>query len=447
MSVIEKKEELEAFFHNAGKPRERWRVGTEYEKVGIDRNTAKAIPYFGRRGVEFILRELIERYGWEPEEQDGHIIALERGNAQITLEPGGQIELSGEPCETIHCTYAEFTQHIRELLEVAEQLDIVFLGLGMQPVSRLEEIEWVPKKRYRIMAPYMLKVGTLGQRMMKQTATVQANIDYSDEKDAMAKFRTGMGLTPIIVAIFANSPISEGQVNGYRSFREHIWTDTDKSRAGLLKFAFLPDVSFDHYVQYALDVPMYFIIRNGDYIDMTGVTFRQFLEQGRYGHHATIEDWNDHLTTLFPETRIKRYIEVRCADSQPPELMLAFPALIKGLFYDSDCLQAAWDLVKTWSWDERMQAYLDSHRDALAARIRRYSLLDLAKELLQIAWEGLRRQKAVNSQGDDETIYLDALKTLLSQGKCPADLLVEKWEGELQRDIKKLIAYSAYKLP
>jgi glutamate--cysteine ligase len=447
MSVIEKKEELEAYFHDAGKPRERWRVGTEYEKVGIDRNTAKAIPYFGRRGVEFILRELIERYGWEPEEQDGHIIALERGNAQITLEPGGQIELSGEPCETIHCTYAEFTQHIRELLEVAEKLDIVFLGLGMQPVSRLEEIEWVPKKRYRIMAPYMLKVGTLGQRMMKQTATVQANIDYSDEKDAMAKFRTGMGLTPIIVAIFANSPISEGRLNGYRSFREHIWTDTDRSRAGLLKFAFLPEVSFDYYVQYALDVPMYFIIRNHDYIDMTGVTFRQFLEQGRHGQRATLEDWNDHLTTLFPETRIKRYLEVRCADSQPPELMLAFPALIKGLFYDSDCLQAAWDLVKTWSWDERMQAYLDSHRDALATRIRRYALLDLAKELLQIAWEGLRRQKAVNSQGDDETIYLEPLKALLSQGKCPADLLVEKWEGELQQDIKKLIAYSAYKLP
>jgi glutamate--cysteine ligase len=447
MSVIEKKEELEAYFHDAGKPRERWRVGTEYEKVGIDRNTAKAIPYFGRRGVEFILRELIERYGWEPEEQDGHIIALERGNAQITLEPGGQIELSGEPCETIHCTYAEFTQHIRELLEVAEKLDIVFLGLGMQPVSRLEEIEWVPKKRYRIMAPYMLKVGTLGQRMMKQTATVQANIDYSDEKDAMAKFRTGMGLTPIIVAIFANSPISEGRLNGYRSFREHIWTDTDRSRAGLLKFAFLPEVSFDHYVQYALDVPMYFIIRNHDYIDMTGVTFRQFLEQGRHGQRATLEDWNDHLTTLFPETRIKRYLEVRCADSQPPELMLAFPALIKGLFYDSDCLQAAWDLVKTWSWDERMQAYFDSHRDALATRIRRYALLDLAKELLQIAWEGLRRQKAVNSQGDDETIYLEPLKALLSQGKCPADLLVEKWEGELQQDIKKLIAYSAYKLP
>lgn len=447
MSVIEKNYELEAYFQNAGKAREQWRVGTEYEKVGIDRFTGKAIPYFGARGVDRILRELIDRYGWQPEEQDGNIIALTRDKAQITLEPGGQIELSGEPCESIHCTYGEFSQHIRELLEVAEPLDIVFLGLGMQPVSRVEEIEWVPKKRYRIMGPYMLKVGTLGQRMMKQTATVQANVDFLDEKDAMAKFRTGMGLAPVLIAMFANSPISEGQLNGYRSFREHIWTDTDRSRSGLLKFAFAPDASFAHYVEYALDVPMYFIIRHHDYIDMTGLTFRQFLEHGHNGERATLQDWADHLTTLFPETRIKRYIEIRSVDSQPPELMPALSALIKGIFYDPDCLLAAWDLVKGWSWDERMETYLDSHKDALAARVRRYTLLDLAKELFQIGWEGLRRQKSFNRNGDDETIYLAPLKTLLFQGKCPADILVEKWEGELRQDIKNLIAYSAYKLP
>ena len=447
MSVIEKKHELEAYFHDAGKPRERWRVGTEYEKVGIYRDTGQAIPYFGKRSVDFILRELIERFGWEPEEQDGNIIALTRDKAQITLEPGGQIELSGEPCESIHCTYAEFDQHIRELLEVTEPLGIIFLGLGMQPVSRLEQIEWVPKQRYRIMAPYMLKVGKLGQRMMKQTATVQANIDYSDEKDAMAKFRTGMGLAPVLIAMFANSPICDGQLNGYRSFREHIWTDTDRNRSGLLKFAFAPEVSFAHYVEYALDVPMYFIVRNKNYIDMTAVTFRQFLTSGYNGERATIEDWNDHLTTLFPETRIKRYLEIRSVDSQPPDLMPALSALVKGAFYDNDCLQAAWDLVKGWSWDERMQVYLDSHRDALAARVRRYSLLDLARELVEIAWEGLRRQNQVNDLGDDETIYLKPLKDLLSQGKCPADVLLEKWEGELHHDIKRLIAYSAYKLP
>lgn len=447
MSEIEKDHQLEAYFHDAGKPLAQWRVGTEYEKVGIDRATGKAIPYFGRRGVDRILRELIERFGWEPVEQDGNIIALSRDKAQITLEPGGQIELSGEPCESIHCTYGEFTQHIRELIEVAEPLDVVFLGLGMQPVSRIEEIEWVPKKRYRIMGPYMPKVGTLGQRMMKQTATVQTNIDFLDERDAMAKFRTGMGLAPILIAMFANSPISDGELNGYRSFREHIWTDTDRTRSGLLKFAFAPEASFAHYVEYALDVPMYFIIRHHDYIDMTGMTFRQFLARGHNGERATLEDWADHLTTLFPETRIKRYIEIRSVDSQPPELMPALSALTKGVFYDADCLTAAWDLVKGWSWDERMETYLDSHKNALAARFRRYSLLDLAKELFQIGWEGLRRQNSLNKNGDDETIYLNPLKPLLFQGKCPADILVEKWQGELHQDIKRLIAYSAYKLP
>ncbi|HSK31552.1 MAG TPA: glutamate--cysteine ligase [Candidatus Limnocylindria bacterium] len=447
MSVIEKKDELEAYFHDAGKTREHWRVGTEYEKVGIDRSTGKAIPYAGPRGVHRILRELIDRFGWEPVEQDGNIIALSRDKAQITLEPGGQIELSGEPCDSIHCTYGEFTQHIRELLEVSEPLDVVFLGLGMQPVSRIEEIEWVPKKRYRIMGPYMPKVGTLGQRMMKQTATVQANIDFLDEKDAMAKFRTGMGLAPILIGIFANSPICDGQLNGYRSFREHIWTDTDRNRSGMLQFAFSPDVSFAHYVEYALDVPMYFIIRHHDYIDMTGMTFREFLQFGYNGERATIEDWADHLTTLFPETRIKRYIEIRSVDSQPPELMPALSALTKGVFYDQDCLQAAWELVKGWTWDERMETYLDSHKNALAARFRRHTLFDLAKELFEIGWEGLRRQKSLNKNGDDETIYLKPLKSLLFQGKCPADLLVEKWEGELHQDIKNLIAYSAYKLP
>ena len=447
MALIEKPEELEAYFQTAGKPRDRWRVGTEYEKVGVDRLTGQAIPYFGPRGVNRILREMIERYGWEPDEQDGNIIALSRERTQITLEPGGQIELSGEPCDSIHCTYAEFTQHIRELLEVCEPLGITFLGLGMQPVSRLNEIQWVPKQRYRIMGPYMPTVGTLGQRMMKQTATVQANIDFLDEKDAMLKFRTGMGLAPVLIAMFANSPICDGRLNGYRSYREHIWTDTDKSRQGLLKFAFAPEASFAHYVEYALDVPMYFIIRHHEYINMTGVTFRQFLKYGHNGERATVEDWADHLTTLFPETRIKRYIEVRSVDSQPPELMPALSALIKGSFYDNDCLLAAWDLVKGWTWDERNEVYLDSHANALAARFRRHTLLDLAREFLEIATEGLRRQHVVNDLGNDETIYLEPLKTLLSQGKCPADVIMEKWQGDLQRDVRKLIEFTAYKLP
>jgi glutamate--cysteine ligase len=447
MSNVRNPRELEEYFHNSGKPRSKWRVGTEYEKVGIRRDSAKAIPYSGPGGVEAILRALVEEYNWQPMREEGHIIALTRGDAQITLEPGGQIELSGEPCQTIHCTHAEFTRHIRELLEVSERMNVVFLGLGIQPVSAVEEIEWVPKKRYRIMGPYMPKVGTLGQRMMKQTATVQANIDYSDEKDAMTKFRTGMGLAPLVTAIFANSPITEGRLNGYKSFRGHIWTDTDKARCGLLGFAFDPGVSFARYVEYALDVPMYLIIRDGKYIDFTGIPFRHFLTRGHMGHVATIEDWDLHLTTLFPEVRIKRYMEVRSADSQPPELMPALAALIKGVLYESDCLQAAWDLVKDLSWDERMEFYHDSHRYALAARVRRHRAADLAKELIEIAWEGLRRQAALNDNGDDETIYLKPLSDLVQQGKCPADLLLEKWDGELQHDIKKLIDYSAYRLP
>ncbi|HEY1268984.1 MAG TPA: glutamate--cysteine ligase [Candidatus Binatia bacterium] len=440
-------DELEAYFHNAGKPRAQWRVGTEYEKVGIRRDTGKAIPYSGPAGVEAILRKLVEEYNWEPVEEDGHIIALIRGPAQIHLEPGGQIELSGEPCLNIHCAYGEFTQHIRELLDISTRMGVVYLGLGIQPFSRLDEIEWVPKKRYRIMGPYMPKVGTLGQRMMKQTATVQANIDFSSEKDAMAKFRTAMGIAPLLTAIFANSPIVEGQITGYKSFRGHIWTDTDKSRTGLLRFAFDSAVSFAHYVEYALDVPMYFIKRGADYIDFTPITFREYWNHGHKGHEATVEDWDLHLTTLFPEVRIKKYMEARSADSQPPELMPALPALIKGFLYDADCLDGAWDLVKGWSWDERMEFYHDSHRYALAARARRFSAGDLARELIAIAWEGLKRQAALNDAGEDETIYLTPLRGLVEQGKCPADLVLEKWEGELRHDVKKLIDYSAYRLP
>ena len=448
MSIITKQEELEALFHSWGKPRDQWRVGTEYEKVGIQRHSGRAIPYSGPQGVEAILKGLVERYGWQPQMEEGHIIALTGDRAEIHLEPGGQIELSGEPCTNIHCTHAEFTQHIRELLNVAEGLGVAFLGLGMQPVSPPEEIEWVPKGRYRIMGPYMAKVGTMGQRMMKQTATVQANIDYSDERDAMAKFRTGMGIVPLITAIFANSPVSDGVLNGYKSLRGHIWTHTDADRCGLLPFAFSPEVNFGHFVNYALDVPMYFIKREGRFIDFSGVPFRHFLEHGYNGHQATQEDWEFHLTTLFPEVRIKRYMELRSADSQSPELMPSLSALVKGIFYEDDCLDAAWDLVKGWSLDERMSAYHDSHRHALGARVRRHSLLDLARELFAIAWEGLKRQRVLNGNGDDETLYLKPLQEILiHQGKCPADLIEERWEGDLGQDIDSLVEYSAYRLP
>src|SRR5881396_1490472 len=280
---IESIDQLVEQFHRAGKPRARWMIGTEYEKVAVERASGKAAPFSGPRGIEAVLRGLAERYGWEPKEEDGRV--------------------------------AELATHVREVVSVGGELGIAFLGLGMQPMSPLDEIEWVPKQRYRIMGPYMTRVGTLGQRMMKQTATVQANIDYGDEQDAMLKLRVGMGIAPLVNAMFANSSISDGGLNGYMSFRGHIWTDTDRARCGLLPFVFRAGAGFADYVEWALDVPLYFILRGGRYrTEVTGIPFRRFLAEGAAGERATLDDWNLHLTTLFPEVRLKGYIEIRSAD-------------------------------------------------------------------------------------------------------------------------------------
>ncbi|HJQ83334.1 MAG TPA: glutamate--cysteine ligase [Candidatus Binatia bacterium] len=445
---IESVDQLVEQMHRAARPRERWKIGTEYEKVGVDRATGRAAPFSGPRGIEAVLRGLAERYGWEPKEEDGRVVALARGGASITLEPGAQLELSGEQCSTIHCTHEELATHVREVVTVGGELGIAFLGLGIQPVSRVDEIELVPKQRYRIMGPYMTRVGTLGERMMKQTATVQANIDYSDERDAMQKMRVGMGIAPLVNSMFANSSVSDGGLNGYMSYRGHIWTDTDDARCGLLPFVFRDGAGFADYVEWALDVPMYFILRGGRYLtDVTGVPFRRFLAEGAGPHRATLDDWNLHLTTLFPEVRLKGYIELRSADSQPPERMLALPALVKGVFYTADCLDAAWDLVKRWSFDERLGLWRDVHREALLARFRGVRVIELARELYEIGAEGLRRQQAVDRQGRDERIYLERLGEQLEMGRSPARVIAEKWTGEWgepERRIERLIAYAEY---
>jgi len=442
---IESIDQLVEQFHLAGKPPERWRIGTEYEKVVVERATGRAAPFSGPKGIEALLRGLAERYAWEPKEESGRTVALGRDDASITLEPGGQLELSGVQCPTIHCTREELATHVREVVSVGTELGIAFLGLGMQPVSRLDEIEWVPKQRYAIMGPYMARVGTLGQRMMKQTATVQANIDYADERDAMRKFRVGMGIAPLVNAMFANSSVSEGDLNGYMSFRGHIWTDTDRARCGLLPFAFREDAGFADYVEWALDVPLYFILRGGRYVtEVTGIPFRRFLTEGAAGERATLDDWNLHLTTLFPEVRLKGYIELRSADSQPPERMLALPALVKGVFYTADCLDGAWDLVKRWSYEERLTLYRDVTREALLARFRGMRVLELARELYAIAEEGLRRQRALDEDGRDERIYLERMGEQLAMGRSPARVIAEKWTGEWDRRIERLIAYAEY---
>jgi glutamate--cysteine ligase len=434
---IESIDQLVEEFHNSAKPRERWTVGTEYEKLAVDPRAGRAVPFSGARGIERLLRELAERFSWEPQEERGRTIALRRGKASITLEPGGQVELSGEPYRTLHETRDELATHVRELSEIGSELGIAFLGLGMQPVSTLDEIEWVPKQRYAIMRDYMLRVGSMGHRMMKQTATVQANIDYADERDAMRKLRIGMATSPIVNAIFANSCISEGGANGQLSFRGHVWTDTDRARCGLLPFAFRPDASFADYVSWALDVPLYFVLRKGRYrTEVTGVPFRRFLESGLDGEPATLDDWRLHLTTLFPEVRLKGYLELRSADSQPPGRVLAVSALVKGIFYEADCLDAAEDMVKRWTFDECAALYREVTRGGMRPRMRGVPVLDLARELHTIADEGLRRQADLDGEGRDERTYLEPIREYLSAGRSPADLTLEYWSrapGQIER--------------
>ena len=441
--LIEHYDQLVESFEAACKPRPSWRIGTEYEKVAVWAANGRAVPFTG--GIEEVLRRLAERYEWEPILEKGRIVALHGAKASITLEPGGQLELSGELCETVHCARQEFVEHVRQIVTVGDELDIVFLGLGMQPLSPLEEIEWVPKRRYAIMAPHMLRVGSLGQRMMKQTATVQVNLDYASERDAMTKLRVGMGVAPLLTAMFANSPLSDGRLNGLLSFRGHIWTDTDAARCGLLPFVFKDSCSFADYVEYALDVPMYFVVRDGQWNDMTALTFRSFWKNGHQGQRATLTDWNMHLTTLFPEVRLKGYIEMRSIDSQSPDLMLAAPALIKGLFYEDDCLAAAWDLVKQWRWEERLDLYHAVHRQALKAVIRGIEVRELAVELIAIAEAGLERQGCL-AGGDSEALYLERLRDLVRRGRCPAELIIEKWNGLWDRNVGRLVQGSAYRI-
>ena len=443
---VTRRDELIQWFERGFRPRGEWMIGTEYEKVVVDRRTGRAARYSGPRGIEEVLRRLADRFEWKPRKEGEHVIALEGPRATVTLEPGGQLELSGEQCASIHCAHAELTEHVNQIVTVGDELGLAFLGLGIQPVSKLEEIEWVPKERYGIMARYMTKVGKLGHRMMKQTATVQANLDYSDERDAMDKIRVGMGLAPILIAMFANSSVSDGGLNHYASYRQHIWTDTDHDRSGLLAFAFSREAGFEDYTDWALGVPMYFIRRHGRLVDLTGMPFREFLERGAAGERATFADWQLHLTTLFPEVRLKTYIEVRSVDSLPPDLMLSLPALLKGVLYERDGLDAAWDLVKSWTMDERLDIFHASHREALQASARRLKLLDLARELVKIARVGLARQNQRNKRDEDETMYLEALDRQLALGRAPAQVVADRFANEWREDVMRLVDFSAYRI-
>jgi glutamate--cysteine ligase len=441
---IESLDQLVEHIARGAKPRADWRVGTEYEKVAVDRQTGRAVPFSGTRGIEALLRRMADRFGWEPHEENGRVIALSRAGADITLEPGGQVELSGKQCSDLHEASEELAEHVREVTSAGDELGIAFLGLGIQPLSTVDEIEWVPKKRYSIMGPYMLKVGRLGQRMMKQTATVQVNIDYESESDAMQKMRVAMGIGALINGIFANSSITDGRANGFLSYRGHIWTDTDPKRCGLLPSLFHERAGFADYVEWALDAPMYFVKRGGDYLDLTGIPFRRFWKEGAQGLRATVGDFALHLSTLFPDVRLKTYIELRTTDSQPPDSMLGLSAIAKGVLYEPDCMGAAWDLVKSWSWEEHQAIREDVHRRALEARVRRYTVLDLSRELIEIAEEGLRRQACRNPAGQDERLYLERTREIVRSGKTLAQSVLERWEGDWDRDPAQLVGHTAY---
>jgi glutamate--cysteine ligase len=428
-------------FHEAGnKPPAAWRVGTEHEKFVFRRKDLRRAPYEGPDGIGALLQGML-RFGWDPVIEAGNIIALENdARCSITLEPGGQFELSGAPLETIHQTCEEVHEHLRQVREVCDELGLGMIGLGFDPKSRREDVGWMPKGRYRIMRDYMPKKGSLGIDMMLRTCTVQANLDYQSEADMVKKFRMSLALQPMAVALFANSPFTEGKVNGFQSYRSHIWTDTDPDRCGTLPFVFEDGFGFERYVDYMLDVPMYFVYRDSKYIDASGQSFRDFMA-GKLpaypGQLPTISDWVDHLTTAFPEVRLKSFLEMRGADGGPWRRLCALPALWVGLFYDNAALDAAYDLIADWTAAERDAMRADVPKLGLDTRIRSRTLRDVALEVLDFAREGLHRRARRDACGEDETHYLDALFSIAGSGRTPAAEMLEdfntRWGGDLDK--------------
>ena len=433
------------------KPRVDWRIGTEHEKFGFRLDDLRPPSFDGARGIEALLTGLT-RFGWQPyqESVDGQpprTIALTRDGASVTLEPAGQLELSGAPLATLHETCKEVGSHLREVREVADELQLGFLGMGFQPKWRRDEMPWMPKGRYRIMRDYMPKVGNLGLDMMTRTCTVQVNLDYASEADMVKKFRVSLALQPIATALFADSPFTEGQPNGYLSYRSHIWTDTDPDRTGMLDSVFEDGFGYQRYVDYLLDVPMYFSYRDGIYHDASGKSFRKFLK-GELdvlpGALPTLRDWNDHMTTAFPEVRLKKFLEMRGADSGPWGRICALPAFWVGLLYDDVALDAAWDLVKDFSLAERHALRDGVPKYALGLPFRNGTVCDLAREAVKIAVAGLQRRAMRNSQGVDESRFLDELIEIVESGKTPAERKLALFHGDWRGSVDPLFGEYAY---
>lgn len=443
---ITSRNELVAYLESGNKPASEWRIGTEHEKFAYRQSDLRPLPYDGADGIGELLTRL-QRFGWAPMSEGGKLIALTQDGANITLEPGGQVELSGAPLATLHQTCAEVHQHLRQVREIGSELGIGMVGLGFQPKWPRADIPWMPKGRYRIMGDYMPKRGGLGLDMMLRTCTVQVNLDFASEADMVKKFRVSLALQPIATALFANSPFTEGQPNGFQSFRSHIWTDTDPDRTGDLPFVFEDGFGFERYADYALDTPMYFVYRDGSYIDASGLSFRDFLA-GKLpilpGETPLMTDWVDHLTTLFPEVRLKKYLEMRGADGGPWRRLCALPALWVGLLYDTVALDAAWDLVKDWTAEERASLRAGVPRHALRTPFRNGTVQDVAREVLAIARDGLARRARNDNWGDDETHFLDTLFAIAESGQTPADELLERFHGEWAGSVDPVFRDYAY---
>ena len=434
MTPLRTRDELVTWFEQGSKPKSEFRIGTEHEKFAFSIADRRPVPYEGRHGIGALLEGMQHLLGWEPIMEGPNIIGLAdvTGGGAISLEPGGQFELSGAPVETVHQTHGELMAHLAQLREVARPLGIGFLGLGMTPDWTRADMPMMPKGRYRIMTSYMPKVGTLGLDMMYRTCTVQTNLDFASEADMVKKLRVSLALQPVGTALFANSPFTEGKPNGFLSFRSEIWRDTDNQRAGMLPWAFEPGMGFERWVDYALDVPMYFVKRGDKYIDVAGQSFRDLMAgklPGLPGEHATISDWANHVSTIFPEVRLKRYLEMRGSDGGPWHRLPALPAFWVGLLYDDACLDAAWDIAKGWTAAERQQLRDDVPRLGFQAAIRGRTLLDLAKECLAIAQDGLKRRRRLDLGGRDETRYLEPLGDIVASGRTPAEELLERFRG------------------
>jgi glutamate--cysteine ligase len=449
MTPVETRDELVAWLAQGVRPKSQFRVGTEHEKFAFTLGRHNPLPYDGPRGIRALLDGMQMLLGWEPILEGENTIGLldVTGGGAISLEPGGQFELSGAPVDTVHQTCAELMAHLAQLREVARPLRIGFLGIGMTPKWKREEVPMMPKGRYRIMTAYMPKVGGKGLDMMYRTCTVQTNLDFCSEADMVKKLRVSLALQPVATALFANSPFTEGRPNGFVSYRSEIWRDTDPDRTGMLPWAFEPGMGFERWVDYALDVPLYFVKRGNIYIDVAGKSFRDLMAgklDGLPGERATISDWANHLSSIFPEVRLKRYLEMRGADSNPWRLLPALPAYWVGLLYDDDSLDAAWDLVKNWTAPERQKLRDDVPRLGFKARIRATPGLERAGATLVIARKGLARRERLDSVGADETRYLEPLEKFVERGITPAEELLEKFHGPWGGSVEPVFTEYAY---